>query len=303
MRVLPIFILFLYISLPAFSQDNLLKNMQGLSQNGNQIYEISGYTITVVKNKAKFKEKDINKLKKKYGLKNITSEYSDETLGCENLVIEGTTIIEKDYPNVKAHQLCYILPYNEKELMVILFQTTGQRNDQLEQEFLKSYFDKELSQYVTDTNNWTAGRIDFVGRTIELGPACHWMSPHNVQCSGLGQMSWSTFDTLEDAQLNNNTYLSKRELEGGHFKVVSENDVNIEFEGIPTMAKRMVYKIKAPKFLIGGRNILITYYVVQKVRNTFVSCVLSHYANEEDDYELAPLLKEVISISNNNTEQ
>ena len=296
MKWWPLLILFILISSVSFAQDNPLMYMHGLSENGNQIYEISGYTISVVKNKAKFQEKDIKKLKKKYYLTNITAEYSDETLGCENKIIESTYIIDKDLPDVLANQLCYILPYDEKELIVILFQTTENRNRKLEQEFLKAYFDKELSKYVTNIDRWTADSLNFVGRTIELGGACRWMSPNNVQCSGLGQMSWSTFETLEDAKLNNQTLLSKKDLEKSGFMVISEKDINILFEEIPTIAKRMVYKIKMPKFLMGGRNILVVYYVVQKVRGTYVSCILSYYAKKEDDYELAPLLKEVMSI-------
>jgi len=300
MKTQLIIILLFVIPILVFSQNNNLDNIHGLSMNGNEIYEISGYTIMAIKNKGKFQEKDIKKIKKKYELKNISSEYSDENIDCENLVIESTNVLDKKFPNLISHQLCYILPFDDKELMVILFQRMIERDTELEQTFIKAYFNKKLSQHITNIDDWAADSINFAGRTIALGNPCRWMSPNNVQCRASGQMSWSTFNTLEEAQLDNKALLSKKELGGSVFKFLSEKNIDIKFEGIPTIAKRMVYKIKGPKFFTGNYNILVIYYVVQKVRNNFVSCVLSYYTDNENDYKLAPLLQEVMTLTSQN---
>jgi len=62
--------------------------------------------------------------------------------------------------------------------------------------------------------------------------------------------------------------------------VLSNETVDIQFEGQPTTAKRIRVKIQVPKFVTGGSNELIVYYVAAEVRGRFVGCVLSHYSND-----------------------
>lgn len=287
-RYIIIFLLFGLLTLNA--QNSFLDNIQGLKSEDNIIYEIAGYTITSVKNKASFNEKGFKKMYKKYGIKNIISEYVDENLNLRNKVVEAT-LTDKNFPGI-LYQLCYFLPETEKEMTVLLFQSV-QRDPDLEESFLDAYFNhNKLNQYTS--NNWIAEKIDFLGRQIDLGKQCRWMSPHNVQCSGLGQMNWSVFKKREEAEADNNTYI-KRE-KNSMYKIIREDIVNILFEGVPTSAKRVVYKIRMPKILLGGSNILIGYYVVEKIRDKYVSCVLSHYGKNENDMDLSPLLREVMSL-------
>lgn len=295
-RILLLCIALLVISVKIFSQQNTLSDIQGLSQKENRIFKVNGYMITVLKEKAKLQDKDINKIKKKYDLKNITSEYSDSSLGSENKIIESFET-DKDYPDIKAYKLCYLLPQTDKIMDVVLFQSTDLRDTLLEQGFMKLYFDDKLSQYTSD--NWVANEVDFVGRRIQLGAACHWVVPHDVQCPGYGEMSWSVFNTEQEAKRENDLYITVKNTVTKKFKILKTEDINIIFEGEATTAKRIAYKVGGDfvyKYLMGGSSILIVYYVVQKVRDNYVSCVLSHYGSNENDYDLAPLLKEVMSL-------
>jgi hypothetical protein len=68
------------------------------------------------------------------------------------------------------------------------------------------------------------------------------------------------------------------------------------FEGIETKVINCKYKMKVPKVLNGGSNILIVYYVTQQVRGKYVSCILSYYENDANAGKLPYLLGQVIQL-------
>lgn len=72
------------------------------------------------------------------------------------------------------------------------------------------------------------------------------------------------------------------------------------FEGKPAVARRIVIKPEksVAEFITRTPSrILVVYYVIQEVRGAYVSCILSHYVDNEEDYKLSPLLQEVMSIT------
>jgi hypothetical protein len=104
--------------------------------------------------------------------------------------------------------------------------------------------------------------INFIGRGIKAPNGCRWMSPHNYQCPYLGQMSWSLFRNYESAV--SATELSKKITQSKKLvKVLEEKEQILLFEGIETKVLNCKYKMKVPKVLNGGSNILIVYYVTQ----------------------------------------
>lgn len=277
-----------------YSKNDLLNDMQGLSLDGDFIFELNGYVMTVNKENASIdKKKDIEKIKKSYGLKNNLREYKDPSLKWQHLVIEATTNI-KDVPEAKGFQKCYLFPESDNQLRVVLMQTANGRDSLIEQSFMDAFFNRSLAQYSTD--NWTAQTIDFAGRTIELGDMCNWVSPQNVHCAAFGQMSWSVFQTMQQADINTRI-LEAINNNSGKYKVENTENVEVLFEGIPTLAKRVTYKIKTPKILLGGRNKIAVYYITQKIRGKYVSCMLTNYIEIDGDYSLPLLLREVMSFA------
>ncbi len=269
--------------------------MQGLSYKEGLIFEVEGYTIIIEKNKERLSEKGIKNIKKKYDLKQVTKEYSDSQIKWQNYVIEGKSY-EKSVPDVVHYQLCYLFPETDQTMTVVLFESPSRKDTLVEKAFMVAFFNRQLSKYTADT--WEADKINFAGRNIPLGNVCSWVSPCNVHCPAFGQISWSTFRNPEDAEVNNQAYyiINKK---SGMYKQLREEDVDIVFEGTPTRAKRAIYKINRSKVLLGGRNELAVYYVVQKVRGKYISCVLSHYIEDKNNYRLAPLLEEVMKLDTN----
>jgi len=293
-----ILILFLFstiFSLSAQSQKNILEDMQGLSYEEGLVFEVEGYTIHVEKNKASLDKKGIDKIKKKYEIKDVLSEYRDNRWKWENYVIEGEDMDRKN-PKVFTRKLCYLIPETDNMMTVVSFESPNRKDTLMEQAFMEAFFNRQINEYLNDS--WNAEEINFAGRKIPLGNICAWISPCNVHCPAFGQISWSLFRTKEDAEINNNALFLINKYSGTHNVISEENDINVIFEGSPAKAKRIIYKLKRSKILLGGRNLLAVYYLVQKVRGKYMSCILSHYIEDKDNYRLAPLLEEVMTLNN-----
>jgi len=122
-------------------------------------------------------------------------------------------------------------------------------------------------------------KFDFAGRSIEVSGACQWMNVNVVQCPRSGEMNWALHENMEAAQkaIDNQFHLTKsRDMSS----IISEETVDVVFEGKATKAKKVLLKVKVPKFVTGGSNELIIYYVAEEIRGRFMSCVLSHYSDE-----------------------
>lgn len=287
------YILTFLISITAYSQNSILDEMQGLSYKDGLIFEVDGYNIIIEKNEAKLDNKGIKKIKKKYDLKDITSEYTDKNIKWQNYVIESSKY-DRNVPEVIDYQTCYLIPETDNTMTIVLFESPNRKDTAVEHAFMDAFFNRKLNKYINDS--WSATDIDFAGRKIKLGDICSWISPYNVHCPSFGQISWSTFRTQEDAEVNNRAHMLTNN-KSGMYKVIKQEKVDITFEGIPTVCTRVIYKINKSKILLGGRNELAVYYIVQKVRGRYISCVLSHYIEDKNNYQLAPLLEEVMSIS------
>ncbi|MEM8907862.1 MAG: hypothetical protein AAGD05_08455 [Bacteroidota bacterium] len=137
--------------------------------------------------------------------------------------------------------------------------------------------------------------IRFGNRFIKLGPLCGWNSVRNIQCPRLGQMDWSEFRDGARAE----EYIAQRMKiveEKRMGKLLNKELVPVRFEGVATTAQKFTLKIKLPKLVLGGSNQLYIYYVVAKVKEKYIACVLSHYDNDRNAPGLPPLISEVLTL-------
>jgi hypothetical protein len=271
-----------------FAGDYDFSALHGLKDTkGNLYFEISGYDITVSHLKGKVNEKKtIDSFKKKQKINTVQAEYLDSQSGISNLIIEIELPLESN-SEIMLDQIYCLSQKTENEIAVILFQTLNQRDIFLEQSFEKSYLDGSLNDYISD--NWIADSVSFAGRTIHLKNDCEWQSPHNLYGKG-GQISWSEFSTFESADMDLDIHIAANKRED--FEILEEEELEVIFEEIPTLAYRVVYKQKDDNMP------LIVYYISQEVRGRYVSCILSNYGYNRNDYKLSPLLKEVMDILN-----
>lgn len=138
--------------------------------------------------------------------------------------------------------------------------------------------------------------IDFAGKQIEIKTPFVWRGVNNIHCPQMGQMNWSTHQTLYNAYRTRDIQLIKNET-SNTIKPIKKDTINIIFENIEQKALRITYKANVPKIFWGKEsNILVVYYVVSYRDGFFITTVLSHYEDQLVDGDVPPPLKSLMSI-------
>lgn len=284
----------LLLPLSTFCQPNddarIFANAHGLVSGTSMYFEVEGYEVfTYDFEKRYFDEKGIKKAKRRFDVKKSNTGGTDSTLVFEHRYF----VTEDEVSGLIQKNVYYFLPMGDNRIKAIGFSTLMERNKEVERLFVKSILDESIPESV-----FTSVEVDsipFAGRYIQLGPVCRWMGPHNMQCPDLGQISWSSFRTMTQARRS--AEISRRVTAGrGMGKILEKDSVDVIFEGIETKALRTVYKIKLPRLVMGGSNVLVIYYVAEEVRGTNVACIMSHYIDQAKEGELPPLIGEVMEL-------
>jgi hypothetical protein len=189
---------------------------------------------------------------------------------------------------------CYFIESIDKNIIVIQFHHINSRNMTLERLIIQDIIGNKIPKEAFNTPK--PDTINFVGRKIKLNDVCYWTDVNTVQCPYMGEMNWSVHSSLIEAQneVADQELITKAKKTG---KITSEEDVDIIFEGTETIAKKIVYKFGAGIGIMVGAKRLIIYYVAAKVRDNYVSCVLSYWNNDKlNENGLTPLLGEVMKL-------
>lgn len=285
MRLFITILVLLSLCISSWGQDKTYTGLHGLKDDkGNLFFEYRGYNIFVTKAKGHVdEEKTIKKIIKNNNLGTILAQYSVDEFTTKNLLIESESV-PSEKPNALVNNACYLFDRDDNYVDILLFQNFGQRDHFLERDLVNAYFSGDLNKYVQIGN--AANTISFVGREIVLGDLCKWSYPNNVKCRG-GQINWSEFLSIQDAVVD----LQAKILANEHpdIKILSDIDVGLLFEGVATTARRIVYLGPHERYP------LAVYYVAQEVRGRYVNAILSNYVYNRDDYELSPLLQQIIT--------
>ena len=268
--------------------DNRFRNFHGIRypQSNVDFFEAEGYDIFIQPFENGLDEKGISKIKKKYSIK-------DGLLLTDSLTNLKVLVSTEKKNGITIYFTYYLIPVTEKKSTVIGFIRPKTKDIGLERDFIGSYLSNKIPSFVYTKLEFDS--IDFVGRTIKLGPICRWMSPHNIQCPNYGQMNWAIFDNLKQAEEYRDIHFEMAKNKN-LVDIKEEKWLTIKFEGLETKALRTKVKIQLPKLVMGGSNILVVYYVTRQVRGKFVSCVLSHYTDDVGADKLPPLLSEVMEL-------
>lgn len=185
------------------------------------------------------------------------------------------------------HDIFYFIKRDDKTSDLLYFQKTGERNISTENKVIELLNSRKLSDYLLPSKVKT---FDFVGRTITLNSACEWRAPNSMDCEG-GLLTWSVFDSYDKAEADYENRILQDMLYADN-EVVSDESIPIVFEKELVFGRRIVYRSKSkPQY-----NPFIIYYLATGVRGQYVSCLMGHYGDNENDYYLPSLLSEVMQI-------
>lgn len=267
----------------------IFSNIHALKQEPRTFFEAEGYSAFTETLDETFDSKGISRIKTKYNINSSRLPTIDSTLQACKVIVD----VEIRTQLVNQYSIYYLFPKGTNQVTVIGFAILQKRDVELEKFLVKAILNNTIPQY-----SYTSAVVDsikFADRYIVLGPACNWMGVHNVQCPNMGQMNWSEFRNMERAQemIRNQLDLTANKPLG---EFLQQDTINIIFEGVETKALKTKYKIKIPRFIMGGSNVLVIYYVATEVRGKYVGCVLSYYTDNIRKNELPPLLSEVMKL-------
>ncbi len=258
-------------------------------------YNVDGINFTNNTSYIEYNEKNLKKAYRQNKIKQRVPKTSDTELNYENYKVVDRREFGEGLVYVNVY---YFVKNKQNQISSFWFGYYSKSNPEFERRMIDLIMGDKIPKSCfssTKTNN-----IDFVGREIELGGNCNWVTLNNIQCPYYGQMNWSIHKTKESADLAvENQFKTTKSRNGG--KVISEEDIEIIFEGVPTKAKKILYDFTGVTSLLasmsGGKHLII-YYVSEKVRGNYVSCVLSFWNNDSiNPSGLPPLLEKVMKIS------
>lgn len=290
-----IFLILATINLSA-QDSKILERLVALNNNGKIWYNIDGYSVTSEEYNYNFDEKGLKKVYRKHSIKEDDVKTKDDSIRNNNFFILKT---EKLNDKIIQRNSYYFVENVEKKITVIWFIKTSKEDLKMQRELTNLIIENKIpkSNFVSMQTN----KINFGNRPIELGESCYWTFLNTVQCPYFGEMNWSVHQTLEDAKesVENQFELTKSRKNG---KILNEELVEIVFENIPTKAKKVIYDFTGITDVLasmsGGKTLTI-YYVAEKVRGNFMSCVMSFWNNDQINPEtkLPPLLEKVMKLN------
>jgi hypothetical protein len=287
---------FILIFSVCFSQENnVLERLSALNNNGKIWYNIDGYSITSEKFNNSFDEKGLKKVFRKHQITDSDVKTKDDQIKFNNLFISKQQKIADN--NFQTNNY-YFVENPDKTVSAVWFIKNGKTDKETEEKIVNLIIENKIPEENFVPMKITS--INFAGRKLELGNSCYWTFLNTVQCPYLGEMNWSVHRDLESAKeaIENQLNITKSK-KGG--KVASEEIVDVEFEGVQTKAKKVIYDFtgvaSALAGMSGGKNLTV-YYVAENVRNKNVSCVMSFWNNDQINPEtkLPPLLEKIMKL-------
>lgn len=295
MKILKTLVLSLFSTL-VFSQENddFTKRLKAINNQTIIFYNVDGVDFSSQTFSNEFSEKGLKKLYRKYSIKDSDLKVKDENLTHNNIYITKSENITENINQISSY---YFVENKDKTVSVFWFGYYNKLNKEFERKYVNRILNNEIPKEVYEP--MTIDSIDFAGRKIKLGNNCNWTNINTVQCPYYGEMNWSVHKTIESAKNSiDNQFNVTKSQKGG--KVISEEDVDVIFEGTETKAKKVIYDFTGAKSLLvgmsGGKTLTI-YYVASKVRENYVSCCMSFWNNDTlTDNGLAPLLEKIMQL-------
>ena len=288
-------IILVLISSLCFSQENIFDRLTALNDSKKIWYNIDGYSVTSEIFNNTFDEKGLKKVFKKHNISETDTKTKDNKVNFNNLFITKQQKISGEIYQTNKY---YFVENPNKTTTVVWFIKNGKTDRETEEELVNKILENKIPEDIFVQRQISS--INFAGRKIELGNNCYWTFLNTVQCPYFGEMNWSIHKTLQDAQQSVENQLNvTKSRKGG--KVTSEEFVDVDFEGVQTKAKKVIYEFSgvtsALAGMSGGKSLTV-YYVAENVRNKNVSCVMSFWNNDQINPEtkLPPLLEKLMKL-------
>ncbi|MDR2920851.1 MAG: hypothetical protein LBV72_16000 [Tannerella sp.] len=275
----------------------ILSRLQAVSNVDSDFYNVDGVKITYEVIKQRFTMRNILHHYGQFIPEGSALEHSDSTISQQNFVYER---IDSICERVNIYTTYYFIEESAAGITVITYSSPGKDSKEIQQELNPLLLGKKIPESVF--NKMIFNSINFAGRKIELGTyAAQWTNVNCVQWPYNGEMSWSIHRDQAGAALS--VEMQRRITAENNSKefsasLVSDEMVNVLFEGVPVVARKVVYKpegeIAAKLASTSDGETMVIYYVTAFVRNNWVSCMMSHWSNDAIGESGLPVLLEKV---------
>lgn len=277
--------------------EDFFNRLNAIHNNGTTFYNVDGIDFTSQTISSKFNDKNLKKAYRKNKVKKNDTKEVDKELNFENYKIVKHEQLNNDLSSISVN---YFVKNKDNLISIFWFGYYNESNPQFERKIIELIINNKIPKNCF--SSLKTNKINFAGREIELGGNCNWMNINNIQCPYNGQMNWSVHKTKKSADLAIENQLKAMKTKNGG-EVELEEDIKIIFEGVPTTAKKVYYDLTGVTSILasmsGGKNLTI-YYVSEKIRDNYISCVLSFWNNDNiSSGGIPPLLEEVMTLEKN----
>lgn len=293
-KIISLLLLFLSAFVYCQKDADFAKRIKAINTQSVTYYNIDGVNFSSQTYNYDFSEKSLKKIYKKFSIKESDLKTIEGSLSNNNVHVVKTENITENLVLTNSY---YFVEDNSKTITIIWFGYYNKPDEGFENQYINRILKNEIPKDVFESI--TIDSIDFAGRKIKLGNNCSWTNVNTVQCPYNGEMNWSVHKNIESAKTAiENQFIITKSRNG--IKIVLEEQIAVIFEGTQTTAKKVVFDFTGIKSLLAGMSggkTLTVYYVAEKVRDNYVSCVMSFWNNDNLTKDgLAPLLEEVMHL-------
>ncbi len=280
----------------AQEKKNPVNNLKAIKNGTTIFYADEGISFTSQTFSNTFSLKGLKKIFRQYRIKKDDAKLTDKDLKYQNFYVSKNDKLADDLIQYNSY---YFVEGKKNRVTVFWFGAVNKQDRSFERKYVNRILQDSIPETIfvhpTKMNN-----IDFAGRNLTLSNSeCHWTTINSIQCPYYGQISWSLHTTLEEATTRRDIQILLTKNKKGT-QAISEDIVDVEFEGSPAKAIKIIYDIKGINSLLAGMSgakKLTVYYVASEVRGTYMSCIMSFWNNDvKTDSGLSPLLEEIMKI-------
>ena len=257
--------------------DSLFTRLQGITNRGVQFFDVDGITITSQKLGVEFSARNCALWFFDLKIKEKELNTSDSLLRFRNFYVFKS---EEEPQNIFQNTSYYFVESPDNKLISFLFISINKNDREFQRNFIELVCNDLIPENIYHSS--ATDSVNFAGRKIQLSKSCRWMGVNNIQDPNHGQINWSIHKDLEDAlSTTENYYAITKSKEGT--ELVSDDFVNVIFEGVETQARKVVYDVTGATgrlISMSGSTKLIIYYVSVPLRGNFVSCVMSFWESD-----------------------
>lgn len=274
--------------------EDLFNRLNIIHNKGTTYYNVDGIDFTSQTISSEFNDKNLKKYFRKSKITKNDLVETDKQLPFENYKVSKQEILGDSFVAISTH---YFVKNKDNRIAIFWFGYYNNPNPEFERTIIALILNDEIPDRCY--SSLKTNRVNFAGRDLALGGSCYWSHINNIQCPYYGQINWSVHGSKQSSDAAIQNQLNATKVKNGG-QVILEEIVPIVFEGVNTKAIKIIYDFTGVKSLLasmsGGKNLTI-YYVSEKIRDVYVSCVLSFWNNDAINASgLPPLLEEVMHL-------